>query len=76
MAEVCADYMQSGSVFDVSIAGFDKLRLESIELVVQFFTYSFPTLFQPYISQAQWTTIGEVDDSGEHHSLSPLTLTF
>lgn len=54
-----------GSVFDASILSYKERLLEpSSELLVQAFKYSFSPLFRPYITRAQWTTVGEVDDSG------------
>ena len=59
---------EGGSVFDVTITGFDGLRIKSTELLIQALTYSFPSMFLQY-TRAQWTTIGEVDNSGKVSTL-------
>ena len=56
-----------GSVFDASITSYKERLLEpSAELLVQAFKYNFSPLFRPYVTRAQWTTVGEVDDSGNY----------
>ena len=55
-----------GSVFDASISSYQERLLEpASELIVQAFKYGFSPLFRPYVTRAQWTTVGEVDESGK-----------
>jgi hypothetical protein len=62
------DSDEAGSIFDKLIASYKKELLEPVtELLIDAFKYNFPTIFRPYISRAQWTTVGDVDDSGKDY---------
>ncbi|KAG9243861.1 RINT-1 family protein-like protein [Calycina marina] len=53
-----------GSVFDALTSSYKERLLEpSADLLVQAFRNSFPILFRPYVDKAQWTTVGDVDES-------------
>jgi len=66
MSESLGTNNDLGSVFDASISSYRERLLEpSSELLVQAFKYSFSPLFRPYVTRAQWTTVGEVHDSGK-----------
>ena len=49
-----------GSVFDVTIDGFERLRGRAEGLIIQAMKYAFPSEFRQYLTKPQWTT---VDDS-------------
>jgi len=36
----------------------------STNAIIERFKYSFPTLFRSYVTRAQWTTVGDVNESG------------
>ena len=48
-----------GSVFDVTIDGFEQIRNKAESLIIQAIKYAFPTAFRQYLSHPQWTTIGD-----------------
>lgn len=50
-----------GSVFDVTIAGFESLRDRAEALIIQAIKYAFPAAFRQYLTRPQWTTVD--DDS-------------
>jgi len=50
----------TGSVFDVTIHGFERIRDKAESLIIQAIKYDFPTSFKQYLTKPQWTTIGDV----------------
>lgn len=49
-----------GSLFDVTIENYERIRDKAANLIEQAIRYSFPTTFKQYLSKPQWATIGEV----------------
>jgi hypothetical protein len=48
-----------GSVFDVTIAGYSRLRSRAEDLLIGSLKHSFPVSLRYYLSKAQWTTVGD-----------------
>ncbi|ESZ96772.1 hypothetical protein SBOR_2842 [Sclerotinia borealis F-4128] len=61
-----------GSIFDTTIHGFQKIRDNAGDLLQQAIRYTFPVAFRPYLTQAQWTTIGQ--DPQSTYYTSSLTI--
>jgi hypothetical protein len=51
-----------GSVWDVTINGFQGLRDRAEHLTIEAIKSNFPTSFKHYFTQPQWTTIGDDPD--------------
>lgn len=54
-----------GSMFDTTIHGFKKIRSNAGDLLQQAIKYPFPAAFRPYLTQAQWTTVGQDPQSSK-----------
>jgi len=54
-----------GSLWDVTIENYERVRQKAEMLLLQAVQYSFPTTFKQYINKPQWTTIGEFPPAGE-----------
>ncbi|KAI9643312.1 hypothetical protein NHQ30_007931 [Ciborinia camelliae] len=61
-----------GSIFDTTIQAFKKIRNNAGDLLQQAIKYSFQATFRPYITQAQWTTVGQ--DPQSTYYTSSLTI--
>ncbi|KAF4630599.1 hypothetical protein G7Y89_g7538 [Cudoniella acicularis] len=48
-----------GSVFDVTIDGYERLKKRAESLIQQAISYAFPGQFKQYFSKPQWTTVGD-----------------
>ncbi|KAA8566264.1 hypothetical protein EYC84_008864 [Monilinia fructicola] len=48
-----------GSIFDTTIHSFKKIRNNAGDLLQQAIKYPFPAAFRSYLTQAQWTTVGQ-----------------
>lgn len=60
-----------GSVFDVTIASFERLRNRAEALLVQAIKSPFPTTFRPYITKTQWwMTVGEAPLADEPQTIT------
>lgn len=53
-----------GSVFDVTIENYERLRNKAEKLLTQAISHASPTTFKQYLSKPQWTTIGDEPASG------------
>jgi hypothetical protein len=51
---------EEGSVFDVTILGFEKVRKRSESLLIQAIKYDFPATFRQYLTKPQWQTIADI----------------
>jgi RAD50-interacting protein 1 len=56
---------EEGSLFDVTIDNYERIRNKAESLIEQAIKYSFPTIFKQYLTKPQWTTIGDVPSSGK-----------
>jgi hypothetical protein len=53
-----------GSIFDVTIQGYQRLTKRAESLIIQSIKYGFPTSFRAYLTKPEWTTVGD-DTSGK-----------
>jgi hypothetical protein len=56
---------EEGSVFDVTILGFENIRKRSESLLIQAIKYNFPASFRQYLTKPQWTTIADIQASSK-----------
>lgn len=61
--------LEEGSVFDVAINDFEKLRNKAENLIGGALKYKFPANFSQYLSKPEWQTI---DDAPLSSRLAPL----
>jgi len=54
---------EEGSVFDVTIAAYQRLASRTEDLITQAMKYALPNSFKAYLTKPEWTTIGEVSTS-------------
>jgi hypothetical protein len=54
-----------GSVFDVAIDNFERIRNRAENLLAQAIKYSFASTFRQYYTKPQWTTVGDASASGK-----------
>ena len=54
---------EEGSLFDVTIDGYERVRGRAESLIEQSIKYSLPTIFKQYLTKPQWTTIGDIPSS-------------
>ncbi len=54
---------EEGSLFDVTIDGYERIRDKAESLIEQTIRYSLPTIFKQYLAKPQWATIGDVPSS-------------
>ncbi|TGO18675.1 hypothetical protein BTUL_0008g00590 [Botrytis tulipae] len=59
-----------GTIFDTTIQGFKKIRSNAGDLLQRAIKYPFPTAFRAYLTQAQWTTVGQDSQSLPHYTSS------
>ncbi|RAL61988.1 hypothetical protein DID88_002477 [Monilinia fructigena] len=59
-----------GSIFDTTIHSFKKIRNNAGDLLQQAIKYPFPAAFRSYLTQAQWTTVGQDPQSTYYTSLT------
>ncbi|KAF7928836.1 uncharacterized protein EAE97_009678 [Botrytis byssoidea] len=59
-----------GTIFDTAIQGFKKIRSNAGDLLQRAIKYPFPTAFRAYLTQAQWTTVGQDSQSLPHYTSS------
>ncbi|KAF7943217.1 hypothetical protein EAE96_011152 [Botrytis aclada] len=59
-----------GTIFDTTIQGFKKIRGNAGDLLQRAIKYPFPTAFRAYLTQAQWTTVGQDTQSLPHYTSS------
>lgn len=52
-----------GTIFDTTIQSFKKIRSNAGDLLQRAIRYPFPTAFRAYLTQAQWTTVGQDSQS-------------
>lgn len=48
-----------GSIFDVTIQGYERLTKRAESLIIQSIKYTFPNSFRAYLTKPEWTTIGD-----------------
>ena len=51
-----------GSVFDVTIAGYGRLRTRAEDFMTQAIKYNHSASFRHYFTRAQWTNVGDGDE--------------
>ncbi|RDL31891.1 RINT-1 family protein-like protein [Venustampulla echinocandica] len=56
---VAVGSQDEGSVFDVTIENYERLRNKAEKLLTQAISHAFPSIFKLYLSKPQWTTIGD-----------------
>lgn len=56
---------EEGSLFDVTIDNYERVKSRAEALIEQSIKYSFPTTFKQYLTKPQWTTIGDVPKSSQ-----------
>ncbi|TVY16092.1 RAD50-interacting protein 1 [Lachnellula arida] len=54
---------EEGSVFDVTIAAYQRLANRTESLITQAIKYALPNSFKAYLTKPEWTTVGEVPTS-------------
>ncbi|ATZ47313.1 hypothetical protein BCIN_02g06050 [Botrytis cinerea B05.10] len=59
-----------GTIFDTTIQSFKKIRSNAGDLLQRAIRYPFPTAFRAYLTQAQWTTVGQDSQSLPHYTSS------
>ncbi|TGO69839.1 hypothetical protein BOTNAR_0006g00260 [Botryotinia narcissicola] len=59
-----------GTIFDTTIQGFKKIRSNAGDLLQRAIKYPFPNAFRAYLTQAQWTTVGQDSQSLPHYTSS------
>lgn len=53
-----------GSVFDVTIESYERVKKRAESLITQAISHAFPTQFREYLRKPQWTTVGDESTSG------------
>ena len=56
---------EEGSVFDVTIEGYQRLTKKTEGLITQAIKYAFPNSFKAYLTRPEWTTIGDESSSSK-----------
>jgi RAD50-interacting protein 1 len=56
---------EEGSVFDVTIEGYQRITKSAESLITQAIKYSFPASFKAYITKPEWTTVGDESSSSK-----------
>ncbi|KAH8661474.1 RINT-1 family protein [Tricladium varicosporioides] len=53
-----------GSVFDVTIESYERIKKRAESLITQAISHAFPAQFKEYLRKPQWTTVGDESTSG------------